>query len=62
MRTLEQTVFQCELVGLKQSLEYSKKVLTERQWASLMDILARYAASELGFEVYVGDAPAGEDA
>jgi hypothetical protein len=49
-RITEPTVFQGELVNLKQNLEYVKKVLTKREWTSLMDILARYAAYELGEE------------
>jgi hypothetical protein len=61
VKTIEPTVFQEELLNLKQNLEYAKKVLSKREWTSLMDIVARYAAKELGFEVYVGDAPAGED-
>jgi hypothetical protein len=42
------TQFQEALVDVKQSLATSKACLTEREWTTLMDILARFAAYELG--------------
>jgi hypothetical protein len=50
MKTIEPTVFQEELLNLKQNLEYAKKVLSQREWLTLMDIVTRYAAHELGEE------------
>ena len=47
-KTAEQTTFQREFLAVKTTLEDAKKALTEREWTSLMDILARYAAYELG--------------
>jgi hypothetical protein len=48
VKTIEPTVFQEELLNLKQNLEYAKKVLSQREWLSHMDIVTRYAAHELG--------------
>jgi hypothetical protein len=42
------TDFQTALICSKRELEYWKAELTQREWLTLMDILARYIASELG--------------
>ena len=43
-----QTKFNVELRAMKTRLEISKKVLTQREWLSLVDILQRYCRHELG--------------
>lgn len=42
------TLFQVELVAIKQNLEFAKKQLTEREWLSLCDIVKRICDVELG--------------